>query len=413
MGISTVTDPNVPESRGSENQPPPAWGPGYTDPSAGFPPPPAGPPGPGPAQGAPGYGQPQHGAPGYGQPQYGQPQYGQPQYGQPQYGQPGGAPGYRPPPVQRGIVPLRPLGLGEVLDGAFRAIRANPAVMFGISAVVITLTVLLDSLVQWYLFSDLGQLMMLEVEPDAEVVLGELVGLAGGSTLSMLVSIIATTLLTGILILSVSRSVIGQRISVAAAWQRTLPRILPLLGLTLLVILLLFLVPAVVIVGAVLLFAAEAWAAAFGLMVLGSIASIVWMAWIAVRTLLSTAALMLEEQGVLGGFRRGWELSRGSFWRLLGYYLLVSMVVGVVASIIVFPAAMIPAMLQLDPLGDPVAIASSAVATIIASVLTTPFSAAVFALLYIDLRIRREGLDVELARAAENAATDASGTTRT
>jgi hypothetical protein len=49
----------------------------------------------------------------------------------------------------------------------------------------------------------------------------------------------------------------------------------------------------------------------------------------------------------------------------------------------------------------------------LAYIVTIVFMAAVTALLYIDLRIRREGLDVELERAAEAAATEASGAGRT
>ena len=39
-----------------------------------------------------------------------------------------------------GVIPLRPLGVGEILDGAISYIRANPGVTLGLSAVVITLT---------------------------------------------------------------------------------------------------------------------------------------------------------------------------------------------------------------------------------------------------------------------------------
>lgn len=48
-----------------------------------------------------------------------------------------------------------------------------------------------------------------------------------------------------------------------------------------------------------------------------------------------------------------------------------------------------------------VAIAIESVAQAIALTLTISFSAAVVSLLYIDVRMRREGLDVELARAAQ------------
>src|SRR5215213_10330011 len=48
------------------------------------------------------------------------------------------------PPAQPGVVPLRPLGLGELFDGAVRTMRQNPRVMFGMSAVVMALGGLLS-----------------------------------------------------------------------------------------------------------------------------------------------------------------------------------------------------------------------------------------------------------------------------
>ncbi|MBV9369759.1 MAG: hypothetical protein JO074_08010, partial [Frankiales bacterium] len=58
-----------------------------------------------------------------------------------QYGAPPGY-GYGPPPSPRpaairpGIIPLRPLGTAEMLDGSFAAIRTAPLASLGVSAIV-------------------------------------------------------------------------------------------------------------------------------------------------------------------------------------------------------------------------------------------------------------------------------------
>src|SRR5690625_2369281 len=61
---------------------------------------------------------------------------------------PGGFNPHHPPgtfaPVQPGIIPLHPLTLGQIYDGAFKAIRANPMVMFVFAGVVITLTTVIE-----------------------------------------------------------------------------------------------------------------------------------------------------------------------------------------------------------------------------------------------------------------------------
>src|SRR5918996_5880110 len=44
--------------------------------------------------------------------------------------------GYGPPPPRPGIIPLRPLGLGDILDGTVKMIRSNPKATLGLSAIV-------------------------------------------------------------------------------------------------------------------------------------------------------------------------------------------------------------------------------------------------------------------------------------
>src|SRR5271168_3685013 len=68
--------------------------------------------------------------------QGGQGAYGPPGAGG--YGAYGGGPYGRPSAPKPGLVPLRPLTLGEILDGAFTAIRWNPKTILASSAVVAT-----------------------------------------------------------------------------------------------------------------------------------------------------------------------------------------------------------------------------------------------------------------------------------
>ena len=126
---------------------------------AGQPPPGYPPPGwvPPPAYGAP----PAYGPPAYGPP----PGYGPPAYGPPAYGPP---PGYGPPParircrrrvtrrrdtdtalrrcslpLKPGVIPLRPLSLSDIFNGAIAYIRANPKATLGFTTIVVIATQLL------------------------------------------------------------------------------------------------------------------------------------------------------------------------------------------------------------------------------------------------------------------------------
>jgi hypothetical protein len=104
--------------------------------------------------------------------------------------------------------------------------------------------------------------------------------------------------------------------------------------------------------------------------------------------------------------------------------LLATIIANILASIIVIPFAVLAAALSGDgftgfldssaDLGWTFLIVSG-IGSVIGSMITFPITAGVTVLLYIDRRIRREALDLDLARAAglQDYGSAASGTTRT
>ncbi|WP_421740953.1 glycerophosphoryl diester phosphodiesterase membrane domain-containing protein [Cellulomonas sp.] len=313
---------------------------------------------------------------------------------------------WRPPALQPGIIPLRPLGMGEIYDGAFRAVRANPRVMFGLAALVVTLAVTIQSVIQWYVtglvapqLSDLSS----EVDPSGQMGFAEQMGSSAGLLISTPVTALATTILTGLLIVSVSRSVLGQVATVSEVLRSW--RVWLVVGFTFLSGVAVLVVASVLTTGVVLLAVNDQIGPAVLLGLAGGLAFVVAAVWFSTRTLLVPPALMLEGKKFWPTIARAWRLTRGSFWRLFGIYLLTSILAGIIAQIIVFPATLIAQLVLRDPtatsFGSFVVIG---IANVIASTLSTTFVSSVVALLYIDVRMRREGLDVELARAAETAA---------
>ena len=368
---------------------------------------------PGPGQyGQPGPGQPgqpgQYGAPAQGAPnawgQYGQPgQYGAPQYGgaqQPGYGPPSfaGKP-YAPPANKPGIVPLRPLTLGEIFDGAFGAIRANPKVMLGMSATVIAIATVVG-LALGVLVSGIfaPQIALLENElgPDA-VGITEALPLLGASLVSSLALSLAMPVVNGILITSVGQSVIGRKASAGEVWAQARSKVWQLLAFSILSSVAVGTVWFVYLLLTVLAFTADV-GLGVAVALLGLLGILVLLAWFVVRTLLVAPAMVLEGQGFASGVKRGWILSRGSFWRLLGIYLLASVAVGVISSLVSQPLGFIGGMVSVWSMVAMYVLL--AVGTILSGVIGAVFLAGVVSLLYIDVRMRREGLDVELTAAA-------------
>jgi len=312
---------------------------------------------------------------------------------------------WRPPALQPGIIPLRPLGLGEILDGGVRAIRANPTVMFGLSAAVVTVGVTLSALVTWYLSGLLvgsfsGIFGSLE-GADAQV-LDDLDRQLGGSVASLAstpITSLATTILTGLLVVSVSRSVLGRTISVREVARSG--RVWWVLGFTML----LTAVQLVVVGGwgwlLIWLITQDSLGGALAVALIGGAALVVAALWLSVRVLLITPALMLEGKAFWATVRRAWRLTRGSFWRLLGIYLLVSILTGFLAQIVLTPFTIVAGIVGGSAgITSGPALAITSVGQIIALTASITYSSAVVALLYIDVRMRREGLDVELGRAA-------------
>lgn len=364
--------------------------------------------------------QPEADRPDAGRPDAGRPAGPQPggwQQGQPK--QPGQAgwgtdPGWAwaAPTVKPGVIPLRPLGVGEILDGAVTTIRRNPGPMLGLSAIIAVITQLVGLVGNAVVLRDLQDLAAAPATATADEVFEAMTGVFAAGFVVLLVSWVATVVLTGVLTVVVGRAVLGQHLSTAEAWALARPRLLRLLLLTLVFVL---------IVAAPLLLAglftalvvAAAGPGAAALVVLMFFVAAPLTVWLYVRYTLATPALMLESTAAGGGgsraigiglaLRRSAELVRQSWWRVFGILLLIFLIAIIVGQVVQVPFS-IPYMF-VDPF-DPETITSfgmlalSALGGVVSTTIVAPFLAAAIALLYVDRRIRREGLDIDLARAA-------------
>lgn len=392
--------------------PPPEQGP----PAAA--PPPLPPPGSAPAAPPPGY---QPFPPGYGTPppSYGTPTpgYGTPPpgYGALPPGPTAPPPGYGTPPppagsrvagleFRPGIIPLRPLTLGDIFGAVIKAIRGNVAATIGL-AVVTSLVCLVPTTALGAWLASQEDLTVLDGS-GSDATLG-LYGLLG-TYLPGLGSVIASIALTGFLSYVIGQAVIGRKVGIGETWDGTKRRLPAIAGAVLITI-----VGALLILG-VVLGPPVAWLVALGraeaapilLLVLAVLVAVLLYLWLWTRLAFVTAVIVLEGRGVASAFARSWRLTSGRpFWRIFGIRLLTSIIVGFAANIITLPLTML-GLAVVFALGDENDIfmwqaVLTGIATLISGALTTPFSAGVDALMAIDQRIRREGLDVQLIHAAQ------------
>jgi hypothetical protein len=312
------------------------------------------------------------------------------------------------------VIPLRPLGVGEILDGAVTTIRRNPGPMLGLSAIVAVLTQLLALGPSYLLLRDATAMESLPPTATPAEVFPAVAGLFGAEIMATVVTWVATVVLTGILTVVVSRAVLGERLTAGEAWRaarRRLPRLLLLTVVYSLIWFAPFLIWIAVMIALVGGGAVGGGTAAIAILLF--LAAIAVAVWLYVRYALSSPSLMLESTspaaggasrpvGVAGALRRSAELVKGSWWRVFGILLLVLVIV-----VIISLTLSVPFSLPLFLVGDQpsegeflLPLVISALGAIVASTITAPFTAAATVLLYVDRRIRREGLDIELARAA-------------
>jgi hypothetical protein len=309
------------------------------------------------------------------------------------------------------VIPLRPLGVGEILDGAISTIRAHPAVMLGLSAMVAAVSQLVTVPVTWLALRDVGDTAFSFDQPSDtgdEIAFTASALSAGG--IALVVSLVAGIVLAGILTVVVSRAVLGQRIGGGEAWRLARPRLPALLGVTAVVMLLMLGVATLALLPALALALVSVPTALPVLAaVLGALLALGVGVYLYVALALAPASVVLERQSVLAALRRSRRLVAGAWWRTFGILLLVNVIAQVVGTILSVPFALASAgsaFLSGDG-ASPYALLPlvvQGVGTVVAATITWPFTAAATVLLYVDRRIRREGLDLELARASGTSA---------
>jgi hypothetical protein len=149
-----------------------------------------------------------------------------------------------------------------------------------------------------------------------------------------------------------------------------------------------------------------------GLGVLLGLGLLVLGAWLTVKLCLVPSALMLERMPLRAAVARSWSLVRGAFWRTFGVVALVFVMIQIASQVVTAPFSLLFGVFGslISPTGDldGSAIAVAAVAyvltiavTAVVTAIGSVVQAASVGLVYVDRRMRTEGLDLELVRHVE------------
>jgi membrane-anchored glycerophosphoryl diester phosphodiesterase (GDPDase) len=286
--------------------------------------------------------------------------------------------------------------LGDIFDGAIKTMRANPQATIGLGFLVGAVFLIPSALVSlWLEGQPVGSSEASRTVRD--LLLASLPGLA---------SALAGLLLGGFIAHVVGQAVLGAKAGIAQTWQETKSRIPALIGVNVLTWLavVLALVVVVIVPGVVVALSGVGEAGAAALIILAMLVGLVVAVWLAIRLGMGGPVTVLERQRVLASLGRSWRLTSGrAFWRILGITLLAGIIAMIIQGVLAVPVAVVTG--TVDPSGTGVATSLTTHAmNLVVGALTTPFTAGVGCLLYLDQRIQREALDVTLARTAQQAA---------
>lgn len=266
--------------------------------------------------------------------------------------------------ARTGPLPLHPMGVGDVLDGAFKLLKANArTILFLVAAILIPV-----QLVSSYLVRDQFSVGFLNLFSDPTLLEGQETGFGAGnfvvSIVTGILSLLTGPLIAGAVSRVVAASYVGEEMGPGEALRLTARRFLPLLAASFLV----FLVEAI---GFVLC------------IVPGLLAFALYTA--------VTPALMIEEIGPIQAMRRSWQLLKPRLWAVLGIAILARLIAGFLGNVL----GGIPTVAA-TMFGGSFAWLFVAIGSVLSSLVSAPIVAIVSTLLYFDGRIRHEGFDLQM-----------------
>jgi hypothetical protein len=215
----------------------------------------------------------------------------------------------------------------------------------------------------------------------------------------------ASLVLAGALSYSVGEASLGRRPGLAELWAQVKGRLLPLVALAALLTFALALPALLLVLLVALATQANSLLAAVLISFVGGLAVAAWTAILVTRTCLAGAAVVLERRRVVDALSRSWALTAGAFWRIFLRLLVVGLLCLAVFWVVQLPLLVVSSIvgdiLSLSPSLDAmVASLGLALATLLSMTVVVPFAAGAISLVYVDQRMRLEGFDLVLQRAA-------------
>ncbi|HEX4443401.1 MAG TPA: hypothetical protein VHZ81_07490 [Galbitalea sp.] len=330
---------------------------------------------------------------------------------------PGSAPAWTPPP-RPGLIPLQPMTLGTILGASFRVLRRNPRPTFGLSLLIQGVTVVLGvgtvALVFFFAFGRLENAASTSAQ--ADIANGSIALLLLAYLVPITLGVFGLAITQGVFSIEVARGTVGEKLTLGGLWRRARGRLGALIGWFWAIVgIAIFAYVLVVIVLSLIIVAGGVAGVIIGIVlgILLFLGALVLIGWLSTKLSMVPAVLMLERLTLGKAIARSWRLTTGNFyfWRTLGIELLVLFIIETATSVVSAPIEVI--FVAVTALFNQTGAQSTAitltvvvgaitvVVTVVLGAVASVVQSSTTALLYIDLRIRKEALDLDLIRFVE------------
>jgi len=284
---------------------------------------------------------------------------------------------------------IRPLSLGELLDQAFRLYRKNFLTLVGIIAIPYIPLGLLQALAGYVMTSSLSDSLGVTDPSSLLVNSNYWLGVLGTYGVLFVQFILVNGVATAALTRAVADTYVVKPVDIAGAYKQLGNSWLRLIGA--------MLVTGLIIVAAVVWFIIPCvgWFTGLGILYFLS----------AVVSRLIVPIVVLEKRGGFDAFRRAWDMGRIRFWWMLGFTfvlgLLGQLIVTVPVYLIMFGVQFVLGS-QLDPIQTSTyQTVLTSLTTVFTGILYLPLVLTAMTVVYFDLRVRSEGLDLALQAASQ------------
>ncbi|HET9399450.1 MAG TPA: hypothetical protein VFO34_00735 [Candidatus Acidoferrales bacterium] len=303
-------------------------------------------------------------------------------------------------------VELRPLGLGEMLDRTFTLYRTHFWLFCGVMALPQAIRATVDVFAA-RAFSTMP-LFGPTTPSDPRKVIEAFQATAGSSLLLGLIAFFIYGMAIGATTYCVSDVYQRRSVSIRTVYQQVARRAGALIGLFLMLLLVSAAIYFTVVFAAVFVAFFAGLGVALVSRVVGAlltvliiIAGAVLGAWLLMRFAVALPVLLVEDKGVVESMSRSGVLTRGNRGRIfLALLVIWCIVLGVTAVFTMVPTAYTFFSVLRGGRIPIWAMVSNAILGGVAGTITGPFLAITLAVIYFDLRIRKEAFDLETLMAA-------------